>query len=447
MMKKLLFFVFMCFFLMSFTVQAVEVTVTPTHAETYVDELAWYKVNVRNDQARADDFVITVTGPHLEWLNLQIYFVNIDPWSSHEFDLYFYPKEENSYNYEVYAYSARDERNSDSEKISLKVLPERVIYIKGFSAEKDGDKVELNLGVNSKYKELVEIGFDVLDSNGRRVKYLKVEKELLGDQMVTESVGIPDLMAGTYYVRAELIGYDITAETTFQVSPVHEVTKKREVVSNPFSQEVIIIIQNVGNVEEDYVHKEAVPSNEYVIFDEEPTIFYVDDENNMNYQWKIQGLAVGEPVTIKYTISTFHRVVGGVIIVFAIIGILGIGAVRVRRPSIRKKYIRKRNEHLIVLEIKGSLTKELKNVLVKDRVSPLGRVVPQFDGPKPIVRESESGTELIWRLGDIRPRSDMLLTYKIRPLLEAQLKMPRAYLTYRSDDKKVVVYSKQLLLE
>lgn len=41
----------------------------------------------------------------------------------------------------------------------------------------------------------------------------------------------------------------------------------------------------------------------------------------------------------------------------------------------------------------------------------------------------------------------MLLTYKIRPLLEAQLKMPRAYLTYRSDDKKVVVYSKQLLLE
>jgi hypothetical protein len=64
------------------------------------------------------------------------------------------------------------------------------------------------------------------------------------------------------------------------------------------------------------------------------------------------------------------------------------------------------------------------------------------------VREGETGTELIWRLGDIKPRSEIYLTYRIRPLIEAQLKMPRAYLTYRTeDDRKIKVFSKQILLE
>jgi hypothetical protein len=63
------------------------------------------------------------------------------------------------------------------------------------------------------------------------------------------------------------------------------------------------------------------------------------------------------------------------------------------------------------------------------------------------VLKSESGTELIWRLGAISPRSDsILLTYKVNPLIEAKLKMPRAYLAYRDDnDKKYRVFSKPLV--
>jgi len=158
-------------------------------------------------------------------------------------------------------------------------------------------------------------------------------------------------------------------------------------------------------------------------------------------------LLVGDAAVITYNISRLPLIIGSLIIVFSVAGIVGIGVVRVRTPNIKKRYVRKRGEHLIVLEIKGSLTKELSNVLVKDRVSPLGRVVPEFEGPKPIVREGDAGTELIWRLGNLRPRSEIYLSYRIRPLVEAQLKMPRAYLMYRTDERKIRVFSKQIILE
>ena len=54
---------------------------------------------------------------------------------------------------------------------------------------------------------------------------------------------------------------------------------------------------------------------------------------------------------------------------------------------------------------------------------------------------------MIWRIGNLKPKSEVILTYKVKPLIEAQLKMPRAYMIYKTYDKKVKVFSKQLILE
>jgi len=282
---------------------------------------------------------------------------------------------------------------------------------------------------------------------GEVVKTLDVEKEIEGNEEVNEIIPTGNLLAGSYDVKVSIPEYGVSGETEFYIPPVHKIVRKKEIVSTPFGDKVIITIRNEGNVEEDYVLSETLPPNQYVEFPENPTSSYMDEEG-MKYNWRIEGLAVGKSVAITYNISRLPFIIGSLISVICIFALLGVGAVKVRTPNIKKRYIRKRNEHLIVLEIKGALTKGLKNVIVKDRVSPLGKVVPEFEGPKPIVRESESGTELIWRLGDIKPRSEIYLTYRIRPLIEAQLKMPRAYLTYRTeDDRKIRVFSKQIVLE
>ncbi|MCK5021401.1 MAG: hypothetical protein KAS32_30595, partial [Candidatus Peribacteraceae bacterium] len=173
------------------------------------------------------------------------------------------------------------------------------------------------------------------------------------------------------------------------------------------------------------------------------------EDDGISYNWVIEGMAIGATEEISYTISRIPLLVGSFIVVFCVIALLGMGTVKVRAPNIKKKYIKKGNDHLIILEIRGPMAKTLNNVLVKDRVSPLGKVMPEFDGPKPVVRESETGTELIWRIGDMKPRSEIFLTYKIKPLIDAQqLKMPRAHLTYRTaDERKINVFSKQIVLE
>ncbi len=425
---------------------AVEVDVVPSHAETYVNEQAWYTIKMYNDNHKTDEFVITVLGPHLEWLNLDSYYLRLGDYESEEVKMYFYPKLENSYEYEILVYSTTDDDNKDSAGFSLKVMPERLVRLLDFSSEKVGNNLEIYLKLSSRHRRDVETEFEIINSEGTRVKYLKITEEVYGTEEIRETIPIDDFLAGSYEIRMSIPEYNIMDESSFYVPPVHKVVRKKEIVSTIFGQEVVITITNEGNVEEDYTVKESLPANQYVDLVDEPTGSYLEG-SDVNYNWRIEGLMVGDTAMITYSISRLPLIIGSLIIVFSLAGIVGIGVIRVRTPNIKKRYVRKRGEHLIVLEVKGSLTKELSNVLVKDRVSPLGRVVPEFEGPKPIMREGDAGTELIWRLGNLRPRSEIYLSYRIRPLVEAQLKMPRAYLMYRTDERKIRVFSKQIVLE
>ncbi|MEE9323816.1 MAG: hypothetical protein V3U72_04695 [Candidatus Aenigmarchaeota archaeon] len=430
--------------------QAVEVDVVPSHAGTYVNEKARYTIEIYNDKYRTEEFVITVLGPHLEWLNLGRYYVKMGSYENKEVEMYFYPKLENSYEYEILVYSETDNENRDSDTISLKVLPERLVRLLGFSSEKVGNNLEVRLELSSKYNRDVEIQFEVIDGNGKRVKYLEITKEVDGTgdaEEIGETIPIGDLLAGSYEVKMNIPEHNLMDDTNFYIPPVHRVVKKKEVISTPFGQEIIITIKNEGNMIEDYTVKESVPANQYVDLTDNPTSSYLE-EGNVNYNWRIEGFMVGGVEKVTYNISRIPYIIGSLVVIFCVLALLGMGTIKVRRPNIKKRYVRKRGEHLVVLEIKGSLTKEIRNVLVKDRISPLGKVSHEFEGPEPIVREGEAGTELIWRLGDVRPRSEIYLTYRIRPLIEAQLKMPRAYLTYRTEDeRKIKVFSKQLVLD
>ena len=446
-MKRIFLLACVLFFFLPHLSQAVDVDVNPSHSETYVNEKAWYTIEIYNDNYRTDEFVITVFGPHLEWLNLGGYYLKMGGYEYEEVKMDFYPKLENSYEYEILVYSRTDNKNRDSDTVSLKVLPERFVILFDFSSEKIGNNLEIDLGLSSKHKRDVEIQFEVIDSNGRRVKYLEITKEVDGAEEIHETIPIDDLLAGSYEVRMSIPEHNIMDETSFYVPSVHSVVTKKKIVSTPFGQEIIITIKNEGNVVEDYNIRESVPANQYVDLTDTPTSSYLEG-GNVNYNWRIEGLMVGGVEEVRYGISRIPYIIGSLVVVFCVLALLGMGTIKVRTPNIKKRYVRKKNEHLIVLEIKGSLTKELRNVLVKDRVSPLGKVLPEFEGPRPIVREGEAGTELIWRLGDLRPRSEIYLTYRIRPLIEAQLKMPRAYLTYRTeDDRKIRVFSKQIFLE
>ena len=85
--------------------------------------------------------------------------------------------------------------------------------------------------------------------------------------------------------------------------------------------------------------------------------------------------------------------------------------------------------------------------MVRDWVSPLASVVNQFDSVKPVIRKSDAGTELIWKLDKIDKKDDRILSYKIRTMINGEIKMPRAYIRYKNTKgEKGKVYSNPLLV-
>jgi len=428
---------------------AIEISVTPSLSEVRVGEIAWYTIKIYNNQDYADEFIISIFGPHLEWLNLQSYYVFLGPGNNKEVKMFFYPQMENTYVYEIMVYSKNDIENKAIKKITLKVLPEKEVRITDLSSRKINENLEVSFKLYSKELRKLKINLLVLDGKGNEIKTKEIIKEVQGFKDIKETIPVNDLLAGAYRLKAEIKEFDINEETTFTIPVVHNVITKKEVNSGPFGEEVVITIINEGNTNEDYVFTETLPSSQYLDFAVAPSNAYVGGEN-AEYRWKVEGLAVGKSTTIKYTKNKLPFIIGSFIMIFCLVVLLGMAVVKVRVPFIDKTHVKRKGEHVIILHIKGSLTTTLKGVIVKDRVTPLAKVVPEFDGPKPVVREGEDiGTELIWHIGDLKPRSEIYLSYKIKPLVEAQLKMPRAYMSYKvnEEETKMRVFSKQIIIE
>lgn len=430
---------------------AVSITSYPIIGTTQVEKTIRYQITATNDMGDPDRFILTVFGQHLEWVNLQSYYFQLEPYETKKISLIFYPKEEGYYTYKVQVRSVSSKGVAmnihDSVDINLRVNPLIDPDITGFSADVMEDGLKVDLKVVSRETREVGINFEVMDSTKNTVRVLSITREVDGEREISETIPLKDLPSGSYSLEVSLAGSDVSRKANFYIPPLRNIVTSKKTVTNPLMKEVTITISNQGNVVDDYSMEENLPAGQYVTLIDNPSMQYVE-ENEMVYQWEFTGLHVGETIQVKYTVDYWKNNLGWAIMGLSVLGLLGLGVVRVRVPNIRKSHIRKRNEHMVVLEVRGPLTRELRNVLVKDRVSPLGKVLPEFEGPKPIVRESEAGTELIWRLGDVKPRSEIYLTYRIRPLIEAQLKMPRAYLTYRTDDeRKIKIFSKQLMLE
>jgi hypothetical protein len=430
--------------------QALRISVEPSQTETFVNHQGWYNIQIYNDDPVSGEFVITVMGPHLEWLNLGGYFTKIAGYEKQDIGLFFYPKTEGTYDYQILVYSKDNPVIVDTKSVTLLVKPEKEFDVKEMTCSKTGSDVEVIMQVTSKSSRSVTIPVDITDAAGNVIKHADITQQVDGPMEIRQTITVPELLAGNYFVKVSMPQFGVKAESSFSVAALHRVVTKKETISTPLGQQVVITVTNEGNTPEDYVASDNVQANQYVGFVDAPASTYVEG-NDVSYNWRVTGLAVGKSVSFVYGISRLPFLIGSFIMIFCVVALLGMGAVKVRTPNIKKRHVKKNKEHIIVLEIKGPLTSDLKSVVVKDRVSPLGKVMPEFGGPKPVVRESEYGTELIWNLGDMKPRSEIFLSYKIQPLVEAQLKMPRAYLSYRTGaaetEGKIKVFSREVILE
>ncbi len=448
-MRKIL-IVLAMLLIVPFNAGAVEITSDPASSTTVVNEIAYFSLNVLNDGEEAESFVISFSGPNPEWISLDTLFFKLGPGESKEVEMQIYPNNNGIFRYDIEVYAPGDEENRDSADVILSVNPPKEVDIRSFEVYRTGDRVEIEAEIFSFEPRDIETLIEVIDGKGNRVRQLSSEEHVEGTETITGSFQVSGLPSGIYTVQISLKDYNIFRDGTFSIEPNHNVVTVKRTNSNPFFEDVVLLVENRGNIDEDYVVRETLPSGQWVTFEDEPQGEMLDEDSQVTYRWSLSGLAVGDSQEIRYRIEYWPGYVAWFVIAIIVLGVIGISVVRMSKPGIRKHYVRKRktNEHVIVLEVKGSLSRDLKNVMVKDMISPLARVVERFEGPKPMVRVTEAGTELIWRLGDLKARGDILLTYKLKPLVEASLKMPRANLSYRNEDnRKFSVYSSPVIVE
>lgn len=232
-----------------------------------------------------------------------------------------------------------------------------------------------------------------------------------------------------------------TRSTTLAINAVPEITYKKSSSYGLMTQTVTITAKNEGNV----------PSSPFYVTESVPTFmknfFYPQGQptteisgNMIIYSWFMPSLISGEERIIKYEINLWYVWSVGIFVIVLII----MAFIYVFSPKVVKKYMHTRGltgekEITIMIEAKNRTRHEIKDVIVRDFVPSIARVVEKFETLKPtIIRKNEGGTEIIWKFANLKPFEDRVLTYSIKPIMQivGTLKLPKARIWYLDKNKK-----------
>ena len=263
---------------------------------------------------------------------------------------------------------------------------------------------------------------------------------------------------GYYTVEVVLkdhLGRDITTKKTqFRVGVLNATENpsllkiEKNVRYGLISQVVEIKVRNEGNVPTaPFTLTESIPLfiKPFFLPKVEPDS-QEEKENRIIYSWYIEKIEPGEEVTITYEIS----VMGAVITLLAIGGLVAVAFLYVFSLRVVKRAKVKEGKIMVMLEVKNRTRKEVRNVIVRDFVPSIAKVVERFETLRPKLRKMRGGTELLWKIDVLRPKEERIITYYIKPTMEVRgkLKLPPAYLKIPVGKKEIKkVISKAVFVE
>lgn len=269
--------------------------------------------------------------------------------------------------------------------------------------------------------------------------------------------------AGKYYTEVflkDVNGNVVSKRTSLSPAPtpiiliqeVANVVHEKTISYGLLLQTITIKVKNEGNVPTtSFYVTEDIPTFMKAFFQpsEQTTVEVISDR--IYYHWLIQDLMPGETRTVMYQINLWNAwaisliLIIAIIIAFRVVYVPGIvKGFRHAGPITREKQIQ------ISLDVKNRSIHEIKDVVVRDFVPPIAKVVDRFDTVRPMVRRIGTGTEVIWKFDSLKPREERVLTYWIVPSVDipGALKLAKAYMKF-VDRKKVkrVSTSKSIIIK
>ncbi|MEM0243143.1 MAG: hypothetical protein QXT34_01665 [Candidatus Aenigmatarchaeota archaeon] len=233
---------------------------------------------------------------------------------------------------------------------------------------------------------------------------------------------------GKYYIN--IYSYDENKNTISKLSfevflnEINNVEKRVDKQFSIFQYRVSVEIENVGNVIQKIRLEEEFPIilKPFVVFEGmNPKI-----ENNKAI-WEVD-LKPKEKITFSYSIIYLPILLLASILVVAFLVFLFFYLLK---PRSLKKYEKFEDIYKIKIFIKNSSRKRMKNIEISDFVPSLFSIV-EFETLKPQVKKSKDGYDLIWKIRELKPKEELIISYKIKPLIEiiGEVKLPKPKIKY-----------------
>ncbi len=420
---------------------------------TYLNKPVNFQMEIFNSRYSTENVVLSVDGEHMEWYHGVYIMIPIPPVSSRTVNLTFFPRgfDSGEFVYNITVTPLSTPEFSVIKSIKLNVF--KPIEIRQITARESSGKVYVEIRLYSTKEFEADIAYKISNTAGDVIftQHRNISISL-GEKTVSTVIELPQkLLAGSYVLGVHIEPFNVASSTEFRVKPVHDIITTKIRKATPLYEKVVISVYNNGNVPENHTVEEVLPNNDWItglITEPEKCIPELDKKR---CSYTFYNLEPGKTAHIVYKLEFWPVYAQGALIAAVILLTLYLSVIHAAKPKIVKRYVRKGSgKHSIIIEIKNPFFHHLKNVIIRDWVTPLAHVLhEEIESVKPVLRRrSDAGTELIWKLGDIKPKETRILTYKIKTLVEGSLKMPGAYMRYHTEGgRRFRVFSKPLIVE
>ena len=445
--------------------QGAEIEVlTPQPSTTiYAGRVNQIQFLVKNNQAIEDVFYFSIWPSY--WAGLDKYWTPIQPGEVKNISMIFSPPRDEEEGAHVFTVSVQSINSNISVSKTFSLNVERItdVFISEIKLNKQilspGETLVIQPIFTSLEKTTPTQVFVYTEILRDGMSIQTFEDTLTVKPMSTETLVhtfdiTPTDIYGTYqvsvYEKDNLNNILDQKTVEFEISRVDEISKEKFILNNIFFTTTFITVKNNGNIPScTFYVTESLPlvSKHFFYPEREPALVFERD-NRIVYSWLITDLNPGESVTITYQLRFTNVLIATIIIIVSCVFVFWFFF----RPKLMKKYsglLDKDKEIKISLSIKNKSRKPLKNVIVKDFVPSLVKVLKDFDTLVPEIKKKDIGTELIWKIKEIKPKEERILTYKIKPVIEVlgELKLPKAHFTFETKKgKRERIASKTMII-
>jgi len=220
--------------------------------------------------------------------------------------------------------------------------------------------------------------------------------------------------AGTYTVNVMISYLDKKEELqqTFDVMEKSVITRTYEKFSLLLGYGKTIKVRNDGNEIGNETVIEDISSFDAVFFSGNPS-FIIGNK----YFWVINNIRPGGEMTISYYVDYMPLFVFILAVIIACwYFFYKYRTLRIRKFIMQRKLIKEGEEFTVGIELHNGLGRGMKELVIRDFVPPLF-ALKYGSGPEPKKKSTNIGTELVWKLTDLKRGEERILSYKIIPVL------------------------------